>query len=246
MDRTRPAPSSSQAKAIAVKTGKVNESVKSALQRWRSQIFKRDFEDALFAPSGILSDERIDSLSSVGSIGRLNELERVVGADWPWFGQYGDALLEELKKLNIPPMQPKPQQKRAEKRTVHERQEASSQEEPAAKKKRGQKQVAPSTPTPVNRPALPVPTSIAAPHPYAMPQHYATPQHIPYNPYSFMQYAYAMPAHPPPPFYGYFQTPMQPPRVPPNPTSSNIGSQNPNPPSSSAGAQNGGGRGRFQ
>ena len=79
-----------------------------------------------------------------------------------------------------------------------------------------------------------------------MPQHYATPQHIPYNPYSFMQYAYAMPAHPPPPFYGYFQTPMQPLRALPNPTSSNIGSQNPNPPSLSAGAQNGGGRGRFQ
>ena len=228
----------------------MNESVRSALQRWRSQIVKRDFEDALFAPSGILSDQRIEILSSVGSIGRLNELERVVGADWPWFGQYGDALLEELKNLNIPPMQPKPQHKRVEKRTVHEREEASSQEKPAAKKKRaGQKQVAHTqmrTPTPVNRPALqnlPVPTSIATPHPYAMPQHYAMPHqiHIPYSPYSFMQYPYAIPsAHPSPPFYGYFHTPMQPPRTPNPSSSSNIGSQNPNPPLSSTGAQNGG------
>jgi hypothetical protein len=138
----------------------------------------------------------------------------VVGADWPWFGQYGDALLEELKKLNIPPMQPKPQQKRAEKRTIHEHEKTSSQGEPAAKKKRGQKQVASSqmrTSTPVNCPALPVPTSIATPHPYAMPQHYTTPQHIPYNPYSFMQYAYAMPAKAPTIqyrilyIYGYFR-----------------------------------------
>lgn len=201
---------------------------------------KRDFEDALFAPSGILSDDRIENLSSVGPIGRLNELERVVGADWPWFGQYGDALLEELKKLNIPPMQPKPQQKRAEKRPAHEREEARSQEEPAAKKKRSQKQVAPPqirTPTPASRPALPHPvaTSIATPHPYAMPQHYTTPQHIPYNPYSFMRYTYAMPAHPPP-FYGYFQTPTQPSRVSnPARSTSNIGSQNL--PSSSGGSE---------
>ena len=58
--------------------------------------------------------------------------------DWPWFGQYGDELLMELKKLDIPPMQPKPQQKRTEKRTVCELEEGYSQQdelEPVKKKK---------------------------------------------------------------------------------------------------------------
>ena len=126
LDRTRPAPKVNQPKAMTMKTGIVNKTVRSALQRWRSRIWQRDFKDALFAPSGILSDECIDNLSSVGPIGRLNELERVVGMDWPWFGQYGDTLLEELEKLNIPPMQPK-QQKKAEKRTVSELEDEQTQ-----------------------------------------------------------------------------------------------------------------------
>ena len=75
LDRTCPAPSTSQPKITGVKTGKVNPTVRSALQRWRSQILKRDFEDAVFGSSGFLSDERVENLSSVGFIGRLNKLE---------------------------------------------------------------------------------------------------------------------------------------------------------------------------
>jgi hypothetical protein len=206
----------------------------------------------MFAPSGILSDERIENLSSVGPIGRLNELERVVGMDWPWFGRYGDNLLEELKKLNIPLMQPKPQQTRAEKRTIHELEDGSSQKEPA-QKKRAPKHVAPTqNPTPTTVTANPAlsshwhpatPTAIATPHPYATPQYYATPHHLPHNPYSFMRYPlpYPMPGHPQstPTFYSYLQTPMQPSRT--IPSSSNVGARNVDPPSSSsAGGQNGG------
>jgi len=171
----------------------------------------------------------------------------VVGVDWPWFGQYGDELLEELKKLNIPPMQPKPQQKRAEKRTAHELEEERSQgEQPAAKKRRGQKQVAPAqnpTPTavtintaPPSHSTTPAPGSIGTLHPYAMHQHYATPQ-LSYNPYTFLRYPYAMP--PPTPFYGHFQTLLQP-AVHNLPSSSNVGPQNPNISLSSTGARNGG------
>jgi hypothetical protein len=178
-----------------------------------------------------LSDERIENLTSIGPIGRLNELEQVVGMDWPWFGQYGDNLLEELKKLDIPPMQPKQQQKRAEKRTVSDLEDKQIQ---PAMKKRNQKQVvtAPTqnpTPTAVN-PAppshitapAPPPAPISTPHLYAMPYRYATPQQQTYNPYSSMTYPYAM--YPPPPFYGYYQTPMQ-----PNPqVLSKVGPQNRN------------------
>ncbi|EDR09889.1 uncharacterized protein LACBIDRAFT_325779 [Laccaria bicolor S238N-H82] len=243
LDRTRLAPSTIQPKAAALKMGIVNETVRSALQQWRSEILKRDFKDALFAPSGILSDERIDNLSSVGSIGRLNELERVVGADWPWFGQYGDALLEELLKLDIPPMQPKQQQKKPEKRTVQELEgQREPQGQPATKKKRGQKQAAvtparKSTPTTVN-PSNPSPSHVATPGPsvpastpqsynYSTPRHYATPQRPTYNPYSFM---YTM--RPLPPFYGYLHSPTQAPIHTPHPLS-NAASRNPNMPSSS-------------
>lgn len=177
---------------------------------------------------------------------RLNELERVVGTDWPWFGQYGDDLLEELNKLNIPPMQPKQQQKKPEKRTVQDIEEPRElQEQPATKKKRGQKQVAATparnpTPTAVN--PLPPPhvtlAPASTPHPYryTTPQYYTTPQHLTYKPYAFLQHPYGM--HLPPPFYSYFHTPTQAP-VPNSPPSSHVALQNSNLPSSStAGAQN--------
>ena len=63
-----------------------------------------------------------------------------VGMDWPWFGQYGNKLLKELKKLDVvPPMQPKPQHKKTEKWTVHELEEEYLQQdqlEPVKMKKK--------------------------------------------------------------------------------------------------------------
>ena len=246
LDRMRPAPSIMQPKAAALKTGIVNKTVRLALQQWRSKILKHNFEDALFAPLGILSNECIQNLSSVGPIGRLNELEWVVGTDWPWFGQYGDGLLEELKKLHIPPMQPKQQQKKPEKQTVQELEgQRELPDQRVMKKKWGQKQVTAtpaqnSTPTTVNplpsHTATPIPASTPQSYHYLMPQYYAIPQHLTYNPYSFMQYPYTM--HPPPPFYGYLHTPTQAPIHNPHP-SSNATSQNLNKPSSSTtGTQN--------
>lgn len=220
----------------------VNETVRAAIQQWRSQILKRDFEDAVFAPSGFLSDERVETLSSVGFIDRLNELERVVGVDWPWFGQYGDELLEELKKMNIPPMQLKPPKKRAEKRVHYHEDDNLHQEQHVTKKKRGEKQVVPTQnpmQTPIAVTVHPAPPSssmlrhvtypshsptpevlpIAIPNAFATHRYYATPQgpQLPYNPYSYMRYTYTTP--PGPPFYGYFPTPIQP--VTPNMTSQN-------------------------
>ena len=175
--------------------------MRSALHQWRSQILKRDFEDAVFAPSGILSDKCVENLSSVGFVDRLNELERVVGLDWPWFGQYGDELLEELKKMDIPPMEPKLQKKTAEKQ-VHELDEEDDQR--VTKKKRGQKEYT-STPTqnpnqtPIAVTVIPTPlshsatsttystTPLSTPNSYLTYQYYGTPQ-LPYsNPYSFMR-----------------------------------------------------------
>ena len=101
-----------------LKTGRVNETAraKKELQNWHTRVWKRDFEDAVFGPSGILKDEVLENLASVGPILRLVELERVVGSQWAWFGEYGDELLAALGKMEMRPMQPKPPQTRTTKR----------------------------------------------------------------------------------------------------------------------------------
>jgi len=57
---------------------------------------------SLFGPEGILSDEIIDTLASVGPIICLAELEWVVSLQWVWFGQYGNSLLDALLVLGSP------------------------------------------------------------------------------------------------------------------------------------------------
>ena len=89
---------------------------KMELQNWRARVWERDFEDAVFGPSGILKDEILETLASVGPILRLAELERVVGSQWAWFGKYGDELLAALAEIDMRPMQPKPPQIRGTKR----------------------------------------------------------------------------------------------------------------------------------
>ena len=70
----------------------------------------------VFGPSGILKDDTLETLASVGPILRLSELERVVGSQWAWFGKYGNDLLAALAEMDMSPMQPKPPQTRATKR----------------------------------------------------------------------------------------------------------------------------------
>jgi len=87
--------------------GKVNEDVAEKIRNWHSHVWKKDYGESLFGPEGILSDEIVDTLASVGPIIRLAELERVVGSQWAWFGQYGDSLLDALLVMSIPALIPK-------------------------------------------------------------------------------------------------------------------------------------------
>ncbi|KAF4613504.1 hypothetical protein D9613_007563 [Agrocybe pediades] len=118
LNRTRPGKPEPATRKASVKTGILNTRVKLALQEWRRKIRNRDFEESLLDPSVILKDELVDVLSSVGPIGRLNELEKVAGEDWPWFSEYGNELLEEMRQLAIAPMQSKVCQRRLEKRAA--------------------------------------------------------------------------------------------------------------------------------
>jgi hypothetical protein len=110
----------------------------------------------MFGPSGILSNETLTALSSVGPILSLKQLESIVGENWPWFGKYGDNLLTQLISLNIPPMIPKPPNPKRTKRTATNK--TSEGQDGGGKRRR----VLPdnqATPTPVNLVNVPGPSS---------------------------------------------------------------------------------------
>ena len=173
LDLTRPGPPVSIQKASALKLGIPNSEVIQSVHEWRRKIWNRDFPNALFGPSGILCDESVNSLASVGPILSLIQLEKVVGESWPWFGKYGDELLEELEKMSIPPLQPKPKQPRGRKKALDEQDKV---EERSNKRSRTSRTTSLKKATQNPDPSLP---ETAVPHfPPTLP---ATP--LPHNPY---------------------------------------------------------------
>ena len=172
LDLTRPGPPVTIQKASALKLGIPNSEVVQSVHEWRRKIRNRDFPDSIFGPSGILSDEIVNSLGSVGPILSLIQLEKVVGESWPWFGKYGDELLEELEKLTIPPLQPKPKQARGQKKALDEQ----GEDERSAKRSRTSRTVSSKKATQNPAPSLP-----AAPVTHLPPTMPATP--LPHNPY---------------------------------------------------------------
>lgn len=238
LNRTRPSPPDVAPRKTAVKMGALNTNVKIALQDWRRNIWKRDFINSMFGPSVILKDETVEILASVGPITRLNELEKVTGEDWPWFGTYGDELLDAMKRLDIGPMQAKPPQKRAEKRAAPTDGDTESNEGDGGRKKRAVTlPISISTLTAVNCDIVETPQAPSQHRPFSyMPyfnpytqmqsipsttQHHpssssshSNPTPIPYNPYSYHptpypQYIYSpYPQYPMHP-YSYQSTPSR-------------------------------------
>lgn len=138
----------------------MNTDVEDALHEWRKRVWAQDFKNAMFGPTGILTNETLAALSSVGPILTLKQLESIVGENWPWFGKYGDNLLTELISLNIPPMIPKPPQSRRAKRTATN--ETSVGHGGGGKRQQvlpGTDNQASSTPTPVNLRLVNAPSS---------------------------------------------------------------------------------------
>jgi len=153
-------------------------------------VWDKDYSESLFGPEGILSDEIVDTLASVGPIVRLAELERVVGSQWAWFGQYGDSLLEALLGMSIPALIPKDPKPRGTKRPQAALQEkagkaatsSDKENERPVKKSRVDAQETTTVPTPV----MGVPTNSTYTTPFHSsttstaawipPAHSATPQ----------------------------------------------------------------------
>jgi len=180
-------------------------------------VWRRDFPNAVFGPSAILKDSTLETLSSVGPILTLKELERVVGENWAWFGPYGNELLDELMSLSIPMMIPKPKESRKS-NTTKRKQDQQEGEDGGQKRTRKE---APSqnhptmtqTPTTVN-PTMPTPGPSFPVYNLQTPMrvqqlppvsHPGFPRHYPYYP------MYSNP-HPSPYFSPYPPNPQNPPQ----------------------------------
>jgi hypothetical protein len=109
--------------------------VAEKIRNWRSHVWDKDYGESLFGPEGILSDEIVDTLASMGPIIRLAELERVVGSQWAWFGQYGDSLLDALLAMSIPALIPKDPKPRGTKRPAGKVAASSNEENERPMKK---------------------------------------------------------------------------------------------------------------
>jgi hypothetical protein len=222
LNLTRPAAPRPNSRKKTVPYEAVNPEIKLSLKQWRTDIWSRDFEDAIFSAAGILSDVAIDKLSSVVSpIENLISLERALGGGWAWFGTYGDELLDYIKTLPFKSMGPKPKQKRAVKRKAVD----VTNEESVAKRTRFDTAPAPAH-TPVRSrttshltPAIAGPSTAVPGYPHYSPQ-YHYPQH--YANYYYPTQPYPTPPHnyvPTQPqtlmYHHYYPSPLQ--YRPPNP-----------------------------
>ena len=118
LNATRPPPPDTKPCAATVKRGIINVDVVKALYEWRKKIMRRDFPNVCFESSGMLSNDHLDLLSSVGPISS-EMLKRLLGENWAWYNEYGAELLTRLNELEIPAMKPKPKALKAlKKRTV--------------------------------------------------------------------------------------------------------------------------------
>lgn len=73
---------------------------------------------SLFGASGILKDETLDLLSSVGPISSRTKLSETLADQWKWEAKYGDELFRYISRLPIPPFQELPKKPRAKKRAL--------------------------------------------------------------------------------------------------------------------------------
>ncbi|KAJ7437768.1 P-loop containing nucleoside triphosphate hydrolase protein [Mycena latifolia] len=120
LDQIRPGKPPSVPRQSAVKRGEINEDVQHILHKWRVGIKARDFPTPLFSASGILRDETIALLSSVGPFRSRARLDAVLAGQWMWSARYGDELYTCLAAHDIPPMKPLPSKKRGRKRVQDE------------------------------------------------------------------------------------------------------------------------------
>ncbi|KAH6899241.1 hypothetical protein BKA70DRAFT_1437727 [Coprinopsis sp. MPI-PUGE-AT-0042] len=78
------------------------------LHKWRTDILARDRQSSSFSADGLLGDELVELLSSVGPLSDRVKFNNVLAETWYWFPTYGDELFNFLKNVDIPERIPKP------------------------------------------------------------------------------------------------------------------------------------------
>ncbi|KZP05646.1 P-loop containing nucleoside triphosphate hydrolase protein [Athelia psychrophila] len=120
LNKTRPGivlPAQHQARIMR---GQPYMPVQIQLNAWRFDVRRRDFTRSMFDASGILKDESLELLSSVGPFPTRKRLSDVLAGQWKWEERYGDELFELLTVMDIPPMKRLPTKPRGTKRVVEE------------------------------------------------------------------------------------------------------------------------------
>lgn len=67
----------------------------------------RDYPGSFLSGSAILSNETLTLLASIGPISSHERLGEILRG-WVWFEKYGQSLLNQMRAIDILPMQPKP------------------------------------------------------------------------------------------------------------------------------------------
>jgi hypothetical protein len=67
-------------------------------------VHERDFPDAFWAETGILSDTLVEALASAGPIDTIDSLKELIGNQWRWYEDYGEELLTVLKSIPHDPI----------------------------------------------------------------------------------------------------------------------------------------------
>lgn len=220
LDCTRPGAPPRKARKRASKKSAVCEATRSALIKWRSTVHERDYPDALWAATGILSDNLVEVLASAGPIDTKERLWALVGSQWKWDRDYGDELLTTVKLIPRDPMpepvelsqralalvgKPKPRKRKAKEDVDDD--DGGDQATAVA---------APSTSTSMSTPSRPstsIPTSIPTPsptrmsaHPFAYPALHGYPPPGtpgPSTPYYTSQFYYPSATPTPNPYWNY-------------------------------------------
>lgn len=78
---------------------------------WRSRIWDQYHLHATWGAEGLLGDDLVDFLASIGPIDDVDTLERYLSPRWSWWGHYGDDLAQLVVRLKTP-YTPKPSKPR--------------------------------------------------------------------------------------------------------------------------------------
>jgi hypothetical protein len=103
----------------APKKGVPHLPTQEILTEWRLQAWVRNHSDSTWGPLGLLSEELIDFLSSIGSISDYDSLKRLFAHRWGWWESYGHEIAEVICPLVIP-YTPIPPKRRERKRKAAE------------------------------------------------------------------------------------------------------------------------------